>query len=60
MSNTLKKSFFLESKRLFLLPKNREKITGSNTHNNGNPAGDGQAGNDGEGREGKLTQVFVK
>lgn len=25
---------------------------GSNTHNNGNPAGDGQAGNDGEGREG--------
>ncbi|XP_045164197.2 protein DD3-3-like isoform X2 [Mercenaria mercenaria] len=26
--------------------------TGSNTHNNGNPAGDGQAGNDGEGKEG--------
>jgi len=26
--------------------------TGSNTHNNGNPAGDGQAGDDGEGRGG--------
>lgn len=26
--------------------------TGSNTHNNGNPAGDGQAGDDGEGTGG--------
>jgi len=26
--------------------------TGSNTHNNGNPAGDGQAGNDGQGTDG--------
>jgi len=26
--------------------------TGSNTHNNGQPAGDGQAGDDGEGKGG--------
>ena len=35
---------------------------GSNTHNNGQPQGDGQAGNDGEGREGSdrsnLVQMF--
>lgn len=46
--------------KMSLLPKNYEKISGSNTHNNGNPAGDGQAGNDGEGKEGNLTQIFVK
>ena len=27
--------------------------TGSNTHNNGEPAGDGQAGDDGEGTRGE-------
>jgi plastocyanin len=38
--------------------------TGSNTHNNGNPAGDGQAGDAGEGRGGSdrsnLIQIFDK
>ena len=29
---------------------------GSNTHNNGNPAGDGQAGDAGEGTRGKQTK----
>ena len=29
-------------------------IAGSNTHNNGNPAGDGQTGDDGEGKAGKF------
>ena len=27
---------------------------GSNTHNNGAPGGDGQTGNDGEGKAGKM------
>merc|ERR1740122_421013 len=38
--------------------------TGSNTHNNGNPAGDGQAGDAGEGRGGtdrsNLIQIMDK
>lgn len=34
--------------------------TGSNTHNNGNPAGDGQAGNAGEGREGTDRNNIVE
>eukprot|EP00493_Phyllostaurus_siculus_P025290 UN25634 len=38
--------------------------TGSNTHNNGNPAGDGQAGDAGEGRGGSdrsnLVQIIDK
>jgi len=38
--------------------------TGSNTHNNGNPAGDGQAGDAGEGRDGSdrsnLVQIMDK
>merc|ERR1719184_221038 len=38
--------------------------TGSNTHNNGNPAGDGQAGDAGEGRGGSdrsnLIQIMDK
>merc|ERR1719376_1968664 len=34
--------------------------TGSNTHNNGNPAGDGQAGSAGEGREGTDRNNFVE
>ena len=34
-------------------------FTGSNTHNNGNPAGDGQAGNDGQGQAGMFIQVYV-
>jgi len=33
--------------------------TGSNTHNNGNPAGDGQAGDAGEGRGGTDRHNFV-
>jgi hypothetical protein len=33
--------------------------TGSNTHNNGNPAGDGQAGDAGEGRGGTDRNNFV-
>jgi len=33
--------------------------TGSNTHNNGEPAGDGQAGDAGEGRDGTDRQNFV-
>lgn len=33
--------------------------TGSNTHNNGNPAGDGQAGDAGEGTTGTDRQNFV-
>lgn len=31
---------------------------GSNTHNNGNPAGDGQAGDAGEGTGGKVTFIM--
>lgn len=34
--------------------------TGSNTHNNGNPAGDGQAGDAGEGRGGTDRHNFVE
>jgi len=34
--------------------------TGSNTHNNGNPAGDGQAGDAGEGRGGSDRSNFVQ
>lgn len=34
--------------------------TGSNTHNNGNPAGDGQAGDAGEGRDGTDRHNFVE
>eukprot|EP00052_Salpingoeca_macrocollata_P005045 m.45054 g.45054 ORF g.45054 m.45054 type:complete len:771 (-) comp14625_c0_seq1:345-2657(-) len=34
--------------------------TGSNTHNNGNPAGDGQAGDAGEGRGGTDRHNFVQ
>jgi len=34
--------------------------TGSNTHNNGNPAGDGQAGDAGEGNEGTDRHNFVQ
>ena len=34
------------------------KLTGSNTHNNGNPAGDGQAGDDGEGKAGECLTNF--
>lgn len=34
--------------------------TGSNTHNNGNPAGDGQAGDDGVGRTGTDRHNFVQ
>jgi len=34
--------------------------TGSNTHNNGNPAGDGQAGDAGEGRRGTDRHNFVE
>ena len=34
-------------------------LLGSNTHNNGAPAGDGQAGDDGEGTGGKLTITMV-
>jgi len=34
--------------------------TGSNTHNNGNPAGDGQAGDAGQGREGTDRHNFVE
>ena len=30
-------------------------VTGSNTHNNGNPGGDGQTGDAGEGTGGKIT-----
>ena len=29
-------------------------VAGSNTHNNGNPAGDGQTGDDGEGKAGMF------
>lgn len=34
--------------------------TGSNTHNNGNPAGDGQAGNDGQGKAGTDRHNLVQ
>lgn len=34
--------------------------TGSNTHNNGQPEGDGQAGNDGQGQEGTDRNNFVQ
>jgi len=34
--------------------------TGSNTHNNGNPAGDGQAGDAGEGTDGTDRHNFVQ
>merc|ERR1719361_3111650 len=34
--------------------------TGSNTHNNGNPAGDGQAGDAGEGRGGSDRHNFLQ
>merc|ERR1712038_399699 len=34
--------------------------TGSNTHNNGNPAGDGQAGDAGEGRGGSDRHNFMQ
>lgn len=35
---------------------------GSNTHNNGNPAGDGQAGDDGQGQGGNriLVACFIE
>ena len=32
--------------------------SGSNTHNNGRPAGDGQAGDAGEGRAGKIELIY--
>jgi hypothetical protein len=32
--------------------------TGSNTHNNGSPGGDGQTGDDGQGKKGRITAVF--
>merc|ERR1712038_452958 len=34
--------------------------TGSNTHRNGGPAGDGQAGDAGEGRSGTDRHMFVQ
>lgn len=34
-------------------------VIGSNTHNNGNPAGDGQAGDAGEGTRGEFN-IFWK
>ena len=35
-------------------------IAGSNSHNNNNPAGDGQAGDAGEGNSGKIASSFDK
>lgn len=32
-------------------------VVGSNTHNNGNPAGDGQAGDDGQGQGGNALSL---
>ena len=34
-------------------------VAGSNSHNNGNPAGDGQAGDAGEGESGTAHSPFL-
>lgn len=38
----------------------KHAYAGSNTHNNGNPAGDGQAGDTGEGTTGERLSVICR
>ena len=35
-------------------------VAGSNSHNNGGPAGDGQAGDAGEGQRGRFLNRFIE